>query len=183
MSDEEKTGKVVPKPPDDNPGNVMTRPGTVATRNEDTAFLFEAGEKAEEEMSGTYQSLIEQILSAETPDQILTPVEVMQPRDMVGEPLEIFAMRLQKSEYEVGSPMYASIEAKMLSTGEPVVVNCGQKPVMAQLVRLQQLDSFPFRAFFRETGRNAHGTAMYRLTSLPQDRIKPSDGDKDEPPF
>lgn len=183
MAEKEVKGEIVPKPPDDLAANERHGSAGMSLRSGETAFLFEPGEKAEEEMSGTYQSLIEQILSAETPDQILTPVEVKQPRDVVGEPLEIFDMRLQRSDYDVGSPLYASIEAKSVETGEPVVVNCGQKPVMAQLVRLKQLDSFPFRAFFRATGTNAHGTTMYRLTSLPQDRIKASDGDREPPPF
>jgi hypothetical protein len=178
-----KTGEVVPKPPDDLPANERHDEGALARRSDEVAFLYEAGEKAEEEMSGGYVAIIDQILSAETPEQILTPVEVRQPRDVVGEPLEIFDMRLQRSEYEVGSPMYASVEAKQLADGEPIVVNCGQKALMAQLVRLKQLDAFPFRAYFRQTGTNAHGTPMYRLTTLPQDRQPSVPASTEEAPF
>lgn len=183
MSSTEKSGTVVPKPPDGELANAAVGSKETFARYGNAAFLFESGEKAEEDMSEGYKALIEQILNAETPDQILTPVEVKQPRDVVGEPLEIFEVRLQRSEYEVGSPMYASIEAKLYGTGEPVVINCGQKPIMAQLVRLKQLDAFPFRAYFRQTGTNAHGTAMYRLTSLPQDRPDKSYNPNEELPF
>lgn len=164
MSEQALEGEIVPVPPDNNPANVMDGPSGLASRTPDIAFLFESGEKAEEQMTDNYRAIIEQILSAETPDQILTPVEVLQPRDVADELLEVFDVRWQRSEFEVGSPMYASLEAKRIMDGAPVVVNCGQKPVMAQLVRMQQLDAFPFRAFFRQTGNNAHGTAMYRLT-------------------
>jgi hypothetical protein len=183
MTDSPLSGEVVPKPQDNLPANEVHGPKGLAERYGDAAFLFESGEKAEDEMSDAYTSLIEQILNAETPDQILTPVEVSQPRDVVGMPLEIFEVRWQRSEYEVGSPMYASIEAKRIETGDPVVVNCGQKPVMAQLVRLKQLGALPFRAYFRETGRNAHGTAMYRLTTLPNERQQPASSGLSEPPF
>lgn len=164
MNDEAVTGEVVPRPPDNLPANEVHGEKGLSERYGDVAFLFESGEKAEDEMSDSYKSIIEQILSAETPDQILTPVEVKQPRDVENELLDIFDCRWQRSDFEVGSPMYASIEAKSVLSGEPLVVNCGQKPVMAQLVRLQQLGALPVRAYFRKTGTNAHGTAMYRLT-------------------
>lgn len=176
MTADELTGEVVPKPPDNLPASEVHGPSGLASRVPDVAFLYEQGETAEAEMSDAYKSIIDQILSAETPDQILTPVEVKQPRDVVGEPLEMFDVRWQRSEFDAGSPMYASLECKEVATGMPVVVNCGQKAVMAQLVRLQQLDAFPFRAYFRQTGSNDHGTAMYRLTRLP-------DGDQGTLPF
>ena len=183
MKDDVIGGEVVPKPADNLPANEVHGSAGLAARYGDAAFLYEQGDKAEEEMADSYKSIIDQILSAETPDQILTPVEVLQPRDVVGEPLEIFGTRKQKSEFDAGSPIYMSVEAQRIESGEPVVVNVGQKACMAQLVRLEQLGAFPVRAFFRETGRNAHGTAMYRLTSLPQDRPVRGESRQEEAPF
>lgn len=173
MSEDVVEGTVVPLPPDSNPANVVSGPSGLASRLPDTAFLYEQGDGAETELSDAYRSIIDQILSAETPDQILTPVEVKQPRDVVGEPLDFFDVRWQRSEYDAGSPMYASFECKEVATGTPVVVNCGQKAVMAQAVRLQQLDGFPFRGHFRQTGTNDKGTAMFRLTKSPEFQGEP----------
>jgi hypothetical protein len=173
----------VPRPPDNLPANEVHGSKGLAERYGDAAFLFETGTESDGPMSDGYQALIEQILNADTPEQILTPVEIRQPRDVVGDPLDIFDCRWQRSEFEAGAPMYASLECKLVQTGEPIVVNCGQKPVMAQCVRLKQLGAFPFRAYFRETGRNQHGTPMYRLTMLPQDKGENGTPTATEPPF
>jgi hypothetical protein len=170
MADKVIEGTVAPVPPDDLPANEVHGPAGLASREVDASFLFEGVDSSGQEMSDNYRAIIEQILNADTPEQILTPIDIMQPRDVVGRALRLFDVRWQVSEFEVGSPKYASIECQDLETGQPMVINCGQKPVMAQMLRLSQLkDGLPQDAFFRVTGQNSFGTDMYRLTIIPKE--------------
>ena len=140
-----------------------------------TAWLSGAGGEVSERTTDPMARIIQQVMDAETPDAVLTPVEVQQARDLVNVPLVIMDFELNKSEYDAGSPFYASMVCGMPPDGEPAVVNCGHRKVIAQLVRLKQLGGFPVSAKFIERGKSKQGTAMLELT-----KWSDSDG---PPPF
>lgn len=114
--------------------------------------------------AGAYERIIAQVLSAESPDVVLTPVEALQARDMVGVPLLLYGHELNESEFDVGSPFYASMQCAVAQDGTPAIINCGHKKVIAQLVKLKQFEQYPYQVMFRERGTSKiGGTAMLEL--------------------
>ena len=171
-AEEVKEGKVV----NELPANVRDQSGAVARTKDFEAFLTSKAEEFKEPDTDPLQGIINQVLSAETPDAVLTPTEVLQARDIVGVPLMVLDFRLEKSDYDVGSPFYAIIDVLKGPGQPPEVVTCGHKKVMAQLVRLRELDAFPFAAEFIERGvSKVGGTAMLELRKV--------DIKMEEPPF
>ena len=122
--------------------------------------IAEVSEKTTDPMA----RIIDQVLNAETADAVLTPFEVQQAKDIVGVPIVIQAFELNESEYDAGSPFYASMACQFPPDGDLQVVNCGHKKVIAQLVRLKQLDAFPVPVKFITRGKSKQGTPMLELT-------------------
>jgi hypothetical protein len=100
----------------------------------------------------------------------------MQARDMIDIPLMLADFELNKSEYDVGAPFFASM-AVLVPGGEPAVVNCGHKKVLAQLVKLKEFNEFPYRVKFIARGQSKQGTPMLELTAWTEDEYS------DTPPF
>lgn len=162
--------------PDIVPPNPDDRAGVVARPSEFDRFLTDKQARDGDPEVDPYERIIKQVLSAETADAVLTPVEVMQGRDIIGVPFILVGFQLNKSEFDAGSPFYASMDCRMPPEGEPQVVNCGHKKVLAQLVRLQELDALPAQVMFMTRGQSKQGTPMLELTKWPE---QPSD----QPPF
>lgn len=121
----------------------------------------------------SYKSIIEQIFAAESMEEVLTPPEAISARDMVATPLIVESFDVNTSEYDVGSPYYASMKVKRADTGEALVVNTGNQRIMAQLIRLQQLESFPFECYIRQSKRpNRHGSFPLSLDSRQPEQWK-----------
>jgi hypothetical protein len=176
MSDETAVEGTVTDAPDDDPANVVSGPAGSSVARLSHEWLLQGGEGGELAEDDPYKRIIQQILSAESPDIVLTPVEPVQASQVVGHHLELFGHSLNKSEYDVGSPFYASMEVKNHTTAESQVVNCGHKAVIAQLIKLEQFGDYPYHVTFAEKGRSAQGTAMLRL-------VKWTEPELSEPPF
>jgi hypothetical protein len=111
-----------------------------------------------------YARIIDQVLSATSPDIVLTPVEAVQAKDMVGVPLLLFGGTLNESEYDQGSPFYVTLETVVNEDQTPVVINCGHKKVIAQFVKLREFGQFPYQVMFRQRGvSKIGGTPMLEL--------------------
>lgn len=163
-----KTGEVVTK----TAATLATSPKTA---KELDSWLVAQGEQQEDPDAGGYARIIAQVLSATSPDVVLTPVEALEARHIVGVPLLLFGFDLNESEFDEGSPFYASMQCTHGESGDPAVVNCGHKKVIAQLVKLKEFDQFPYRVMFRERGTSKiGGTKMLELVAW-------SPGE--EPPF
>jgi len=158
----ELSGEVVTIPPKE------TEPKPPA---EDSLTAFIRGQQGEvaERDSDPMQRIVEQILNAESAEAVLTPVEVMQAKDMVGVPFVLLDFELQQSEYDAGSPFYVSLAASMPPDGEVQIVNCGHKKVIAQVVKLRELGALPRPVKFITRGTSQHGTPMLELTMWSED--------------
>lgn len=128
----EMTGEIVPRP--DSP-----RKGDTGI----AAYMRTEEQDEDEEKLATYKRIIDQILAAKTPDEVLTPIEAMDLRALVGEIITINAVSVNKSDYDVGSPFYFTMECVNETTQEKLVLNSGVQRVMAQIVRLNQLGKLP----------------------------------------
>lgn len=118
-----------------------------------------------------YRMIIDQILNSETPEDVLVPVEAISAREFIGEPFILEGFAINKSDFEVGSPFYASLKVTILATDDRMVINTGNQAVLAQLVRLSQLDAFPQTCMITEGNRpNRFGTKPLRLRMAEQPR-------------
>ena len=151
-----KTGEVV-KPEDANAGV------PVSQTPEFDRFLTTAQADSGDQEIDPFERIIAQILSADTPDAVLTPVEPVRAQDLVGVNLLLHGFDLTKSDYDVGSPFYANMHVERADTGEPLVVNCGHKKVIAQLVKLREFDQFPYQVMLMTRGTSQVGTPMLEL--------------------
>lgn len=101
-----------------------------------------------------YQRIIEQVLSATSPDEVLTPIEAYKARDVVNQPLILNSFELNESAFDIGTPFYASMHVTNPQTGEQMVVNCGHKKMIAQLMKLGEFGQFPYQIRVIEQGRS-----------------------------
>jgi hypothetical protein len=131
-----------------------------------------------------YDAILKQVLSAESPDAVLTPTETAQGSDLLDVPLLLMGFHLNESEFDAGSPFYATLEVVDMRTEQGLVVNTGHKKVLAQLVRLQQLSdgpnetfNFPYQVMFITRGQSKVGTPMLEL------RKWEAEDEKKEAPF
>ena len=153
----ETEGKVVDHAPVNN--------GLVPSRAKDLdQFLRDSNEQSSDPDGGGLLRIIDQVLSAATPDAVLTPVDALAAADMVGVNLYLGGIDLNQSEYDVGSPFYVSMACLVAEDQTPVVINCGHRKVIAQCVKLREFDQFPYRVVFRTRGvSKIGGTPMLEL--------------------
>jgi hypothetical protein len=150
-------------------GEVVPRSRTLDTISPKTAkeldeYLRAEGAAEVDPDADAYTRIIDQVLSAKSPDVVLTPVEALQARDMVGVPLVFYGFDLNESEYDVGSPFYVSMKCAVAQDGTPAIINCGHKKVIAQCVKLREFDQWPYNVMFRTRGTSkVGGTAMLEL--------------------
>lgn len=117
-------------------------------------FLIDREAEGGDVAIDSYQAIIEQVLSATSPDDVLTPVEAVKAADVVGIPYLLYGFDMNESEFDAGSPFYASMKMGNTVTGEPQVVNCGHKRVIAQLIKLEEFQQYPYRVMFKEQGKS-----------------------------
>lgn len=151
--------------PEEVTGELVTGEG--GPREGDTGLSeYIMAERAEDadDPSAAYRRIIAQVLAAETPDEVLVPGEVLALKDMVDHVLEVHAFHENRSEYDVGSPFYFTMECLDTETGEKLVVNTGHQRVMAQLIRLYQLHAYPVTVRVAQGKRpNKYGSFPLRL--------------------
>jgi hypothetical protein len=147
------------------PANVRDSAASPRTLGKFDQFLKDRNARDGDPEVDPYERILQQVLSAKTPDAVLTPVEVMQGRDIIGVPFILADFTLNESDFDEGSPFYANMTCHMPPEGEPVPVNCGHKKVLAQLVKLKEMDAFPIAVKFITRGTaKVGGTPMLELT-------------------
>jgi hypothetical protein len=145
--------------------NIRDSAGTVVKKSEFDKFLTTKAAERQDIESDPFEEIIKQVLNAESPDAVLTPTEVLQGRDLIGVPLVVLGFALNQSEFDVGSPFYATLDAIRSPDEPPFKVNCGHKKVIAQLVKLEEFSAFPVQVKFITRGTSkVGGTAMLELT-------------------
>lgn len=101
-----------------------------------------------------HQKILDQILSAETPDEVLTPTEAYKARDMIGHKLLLHGFDMNESAFDVGTPFYASMRVTDTEDGQDKVVNGGHKKMIAQLIKLAEFGEWPYQVQVIEQGRS-----------------------------
>lgn len=95
---------------------------------------------ADDSPEATYRRISEQIMAASTVDEVLADVEATGARDVLDVPLLMVGCSWHQSTIEQGAPWFAAVSAYEVETREPMVITCGARTVMKQLVRIMQID-------------------------------------------
>lgn len=139
---------------------VPAPPGLTEYLTGEAVPVAEAGEDAAIQ-------IIQQVLDARTPEEVLAPIEAVHARDVLDQPMQLLGVRWLRSDYDVGTPFYAIMDVASIATGEKVAVTCGAQRVMAQLFRLAQLGAFPRNVILRQSTRpTSSGYYPLRLESV-----------------
>jgi hypothetical protein len=169
-------------PQPETTGTVVTREraeiatGSVQGAKALTLFLADKANAVEDPDRDPMDGIIQQVLNADSPAAVLTPIEPLRAQDLVGVPLILAGWELAQSEYDAGSPFYANMAVLTPHAGE-AIVNCGHKKVLAQLVKLEQFDEYPYKVVFINRGTSKQGTPMLELTAWKDEDFA------DGPPF
>lgn len=126
--------------------------------------LLTPGVAIEDTPTDAARQIVQDILDATTAEEVLTEAEVIHARDIIDEPFVALSVRLLNSAYDgEGIAIYAVIEAAD-DAGEPMIITCGARNVVAQLWQLSRLNSLPRRVKIVERGKARNGkSAPMRL--------------------
>lgn len=118
---------------------------------------------AVEDPANAQEQIVRRILQAPDEDSILAEDSTIATKELVGIPLEIQSFRILKSQLvdsdtgEVKQGVWMVIDAQKLDDGTPIAVNTGAPKIMAQLIRLQQLERIPAKVKVAEVGQARPG--------------------------
>lgn len=155
---------VVEEPSDLTPihdavGVVMAREGDVLSK-----WLSIESENTDVDPMAVYEAIITEIMGSESALDVLNLPEPSDLVDHADRVLELHGYRVLDSEFEVGAPVYFVLGATDMTSGEKVVITCGEQAIMAQLLRLNQLKAFPIRVIPQKSKRpNRFGRHPMRL--------------------
>jgi hypothetical protein len=159
-------GKNTPEQPGTEVAPIQDVVGTLVAREGDVLgkYLAHEEEKTELDASASYAAIIAEIMGSESIADVLNLPEPTHLSEWVDTVIEIGGWVHRESDFDAGPPVYFTVIGTNLTTGERVLINTSEQPVMAQLLRLRQLDAFPCRVIVRASTRpNKYGKHMHRL--------------------
>jgi hypothetical protein len=92
---------------------------------------------------GAVADIIAQVLQADSVDEVLADVEALAWSSILNVPVTVYGCKWQRSEYEAGMPFYVVADGLRGDTNWRGPITIGAQTVIAQLVRLAQLNAFP----------------------------------------
>lgn len=111
------------------------------------------GQMEERDPEDTARSIIARIMSATTEEDILKANRVVHAREILGTPIEIIAVKWQRSTFAEGATVYAVVEARQLDAEKSFMCTVGGRNVMAQLLNMQHRGFLPFRAVIQQAAK------------------------------
>lgn len=105
----------------------------------------------------TAMRIVEQVLTAETAEQIFDLGGSTSAQELVNVPFTIMDVQLRQSEVEGALPVYVLIDAQLSDSGERVPINSGAPRLMAQAWRAKQLDLLPIKVQVVEVAKAKPG--------------------------
>lgn len=119
-------------------------------------LLFNPDVVIDDDPERNRREIVQQILDAETADEVLADTEVTHARDYLGIPFNVLGFNLHTSAYADGPGVFAAIDAASME-GEKLVLTCGAVNVIAQLYRLAELGQLPRQVMLIEKGTGKDG--------------------------
>lgn len=109
----------------------------------DAMIRGEEGIAEEPDPDDAWNLIYAQIFSATTPEDVLTSLDATGLRQLEGKPLMLKKVDFQRSAFDEGSPYYAVLYCTDIARDEELLVTCGGKRVMAQVIQLARLGALP----------------------------------------
>lgn len=116
-----------------------------------------------EDPANAQEQIVRRILAAPDEDTVLAEDSTTATKDLVGVGLEVSGFRILKSQLvdkdtgEVREGAFMIVDAKQLDDQKPITLNTGAPKIMAQLIRLQQLERLPAKVKVTEVGQAKPG--------------------------
>jgi hypothetical protein len=114
--------------------------------------LLDPTVRIEDDPEEAARGIIERILGSNSPDDVLAEDRVVHAKDYLDTPFIAHNVRFMGSTAsETGGGVYAAIDAST-KDGEPFVMTCGARNVVAQLFRLSTMNALPREVMLVERG-------------------------------
>lgn len=159
-----KTAIAQPDPDDAAAVVAAAVQGDARTGDMISEYMYDEREVDDESRTVAYRAIIAQIMSAESIDEVLMPVDADNAADFVDRHLTLNGFEFNVSEFDVGSPVYASCKVYDHVDQRKRVLNTSWQALMAQLMKLAEMDAFPVDIAIRQAKkRNRFGKFALRL--------------------
>lgn len=106
-------------------------------------WLAEKANRGDEATWEDMENIIRQMLTSDTPDEVLRTQAPIHGKDFVDTPFGLHRIEVREGDYEEGSPFYAVMHVTIGSPPENRVITCGGWRVLAQLMMLDNMDDWP----------------------------------------
>lgn len=112
--------------------------------------------------------IIGQVLAADSVDEVLGDITLPGLQDNLDRPFILHGGKVNRSDFEAGAPFYFVLDVEWLDTHTRGMVSTGAQTVIAQVMRLIELDAFPctMKAVKATKKPTAKGYWPYRLAGL-----------------
>lgn len=118
--------------------------------NELTEFFDHAASLESEDEEVVQRRILENLLRATKPEDVLRAGETMPSSEVLGIPLQVDAIRASESGYDEGPGRYLHVDATIIGNGDRITFSCGAQDVVLKLVRLHQKGWLPVRCVLRK---------------------------------
>lgn len=118
---------------------IIDRRGDVVSR-----YIHRDAEDVDVVAESVYRTIIEEIMSAPDADSVLFVPEPEKLAEFVGRHLRLDTFKVNESEFDEGPPIYFTLKVWDFASETKHLINTGEQSVMAQVMRLQQLNAIPF---------------------------------------
>jgi hypothetical protein len=162
-------GKNNPEPASTTVDVVQEVVGTLVMRDGDqiSRYLAVEAEKEELDQSAGYASIISEIMGSVSIEDVLNLPEPTHLNEWVDKPIELGGWVHRDSDFDMGPAVYFTVVGTDMSTGRRILINTSEQAVMAQLIKLKDLDAFPIRVTVQaSTKPNRYGKHMHRLVAV-----------------
>jgi hypothetical protein len=116
-------------------------------------WILDPDQMAERDPEESARAILARILSAGTAEEVLASREVTHARDILGEAIEVHAIKWQRSDFQQGSSCYVVMHAKSLNDARDLTITCGGRNVMMQLLKLQSINALPARCRITQSAK------------------------------
>lgn len=133
-------------------------------------YLRSEGKDFEMSKEDAYREMVQEVLNASSIEEVLTPVDAVSAKEIVDQPMWLTGFDLRRSEFEVGSPYYGSMNMTDPETDEKLKVTIGWQRAIAQLIRLDQFNEYPYLVkITRARKANRFGSFPLRIEQVRQE--------------
>lgn len=130
-----------------------------------TEFLSKALPEDDPDPQAAALQIVAQVLSADTPEEVLADIEAVGLRQWVDKPFTLETVEFRRSDYEVGMPFYCLLRGTDRATGEQVLLTSGSQKITAQCFRLVTRGWLPRKVMAKQSSKpSKSGYFPMRLT-------------------